>query len=324
MAEYNNKTNYANRAGGVNPESTNTNGIMLKNHQYHKFLACSFWNKGAVIEIGSIPQNAEHDFTVLRNVQTIKQVMTFATLTTLDEILENAIQSIKTSGTVSPAGTPAGANFTNMVEITDGSNLDPALNLPKGVYLVIYKDWDNNRATQKFDVYPFSTRTILRGYDHNTGRCTEDIDKLRDLKDFHMFVHEACKALTYAQVHTIMEATRRERSNSMKAISMIANALGVDVGAQLKTSSSSSYSSRQSNYSGSGNRSGGYQNKGNGGNGYRNNSYGNGGYRGNSGGGYQNRNNSYQKRDNTFSNGDATDLELNLGSVNEIPIDQFA
>ena len=49
MADYNNRTNFNTRS---NPsDNTNTNGIMLKNHDKHKFLACSHWNKGVVIEI---------------------------------------------------------------------------------------------------------------------------------------------------------------------------------------------------------------------------------------------------------------------------------
>lgn len=319
MADYNNRTNFNSRAGNTQQESTNTNGIMLKNHKFHKFLACSYWNRTAVIEIGSIPEGADNDFTVLRNVQTIKQVMTFNTLTTLDEILEEAIHSIKTTGQLSPAGAPAGSTFSNLVEITDGSNLDPALNLPKGVYLVIYKDWDNTRATQKFDVYPFSTRTILRGYDHNTGRCTEDIDKLRDLKDFYLFVHETCKAMTNAQAHAIMEVSRKERSNSLKAMSMIANALGVDIGSSVSMKSASAKPANTGK--------GGYQNKSFNKSGYGNNSgggYKNGytGYRGGSTGGFPNRGNQ-QQRDSTFSSDDGMNLELNIGNVNEIPIDQF-
>ena len=321
MADYNNRTNFNSRAGNTQQESTNTNGIMLKNHKFHKFLACSYWNRTAVIEIGSIPEGADNDFTVLRNVQTIKQVMTFNTITTLDEILEEAIHSIKTTGQLSPAGAPAGSTFSNLVEITDGSNLDPGLNLPKGVYLVIYKDWDNARATQKFDVYPFSTRTILRGYDHNTGRCTEDIDKLRDLKDFYLFIHETCKAMTNAQAHAIMEVSRKERSNSLKAMSLIANALGIDIGTSVPMKSAST----KPNNSG---KSGGYQNKSFNKGGYSNNSgggYKNGytGYRGGSTGGFPNRGNQQSQRDTTFSPDDGMNLELNLGSVNEIPIDQF-
>lgn len=321
MADYNNRTNFNSRAGNTQQESTNTNGIMLKNHKFHKFLACSYWNRTAVIEIGSIPEGADNDFTVLRNVQTIKQVMTFNTITTLDEILEEAIHSIKTTGQLSPAGAPAGSTFSNLVEITDGSNLDPGLNLPKGVYLVIYKDWDNARATQKFDVYPFSTRTILRGYDHNTGRCTEDIDKLRDLKDFYLFIHETCKAMTNAQAHAIMEVSRKERSNSLKAMSLIANALGIDIGTSVPMKSAST----KPNNSG---KSGGYQNKSFNKGGYGNNSgggYKNGytGYRGGSTGGFPNRGNQQPQRDTTFSPDDGMNLELNLGSVNEIPIDQF-
>lgn len=321
MADYNNRTNFNSRAGNTQQESTNTNGIMLKNHKFHKFLACSYWNRTAVIEIGSIPEGADNDFTVLRNVQTIKQVMTFNTLTTLDEILEEAIHSIKTTGQLSPAGAPAGSTFTNLVEITDGSNLDPGLNLPKGVYLVIYKDWDNTRATQKFDVYPFSTRTILRGYDHNTGRCTEDIDKLRDLKDFYLFIHETCKAMTNAQAHAIMEVSRKERHNSLKAMNMIANALGIDIGAPVPMKANSPKSSNSGK--------GGYQNRSYGKGNYGNNnnsgagSYKNGytGYRGGSTGGFPNRGN--QQADTTFSNDEGTNLELNLGSVHDIPIDQF-
>lgn len=321
MADYNNRTNFNSRAGNTQQESTNTNGIMLKNHKFHKFLACSYWNRTAVIEIGSIPEGADNDFTVLRNVQTIKQVMTFNTITTLDEILEEAIHSIKTTGQLSPAGAPAGSTFSNLVEITDGSNLDPGLNLPKGVYLVIYKDWDNARATQKFDVYPFSTRTILRGYDHNTGRCTEDIDKLRDLKDFYLFIHETCKAMTNAQAHAIMEVSRKERSNSLKAMSLIANALGIDIGTSVPMKPAST----KPNNSG---KSGGYQNKSFNKGGYGNNSgggYKNGytGYRGGSTGGFPNRGNQQSQRDTTFSPDDGMNLELNLGSVNEIPIDQF-
>ena len=47
MADYNNRTNFNTRS---NPsDNTNTNGIMLKNHDKHKFLACSHWNKGVVM-----------------------------------------------------------------------------------------------------------------------------------------------------------------------------------------------------------------------------------------------------------------------------------
>lgn len=307
MADHN-KTNYGARSGAV--ESTNTNGIMLRNYDARKFLACSHWNKTVVLEIGTIPDNIDQDFTAMRNVQTIKQVMTFNTLTTLDQILEDAIKSIKSTGQISPAGAPAGSSFTNMVEVTDGSNLDPNLGLKKGVYLVIYKDWDNNRSTQKFDIYPFSTRTIIRGYDHNTGRGVEDIDKVRDLKDFYLFVHEACKAMTNAQAHAIMEVSRKERSSSVRMLAAIANGLGIDIGAAPKVPASSSGSYQGKKYSG--NKYG--NNNGNNTGGYRN---GHTGYRGGSTGGFQNR-------QNPFSNDEGVNLELNMGSVDQVPIDQFA
>ena len=326
MAEYNNRTNFNTRS---NPsDNTNTNGIMLKNHDKHKFLACSHWNKGVVIEIGSIPENAENDFSVLRSVQTIKQVMTFQTLTTLDQILEDALESIKTTGSLSPAGAPAGSKFDNLVEITDGSNLDPQLGLGKGVYLVIYKDWDANRATQKFDIYPFSTRTIIRGYDHNTGRAVEDINKVRDLKDFYLFVHEACKAMTNAQAHAVMDVSKKERTSSIKALSAVAAALGVDIGGAKapyqKAASSDNNGASRGN--------GGYQRKSYNGNRYGNNNnngqsggYRNGytGYRGGSTGGFPNRQNSQKSNDTPFAQDNGVDLELNMKNLSDLPIDQF-
>lgn len=322
MADYN-KTNYSSRAGAS--ESISTNGIMLRNYEARKFLACSHWNKTAVIEIGTIPDNVDQDFTAMRNVQTIKQVMTFNTLTTLDQILEDAIASIKSSGQLSPAGAPAGASFNNLVEITDGSNLDPNLGLKKGVYLVIYKDWDNTRTTQKFDIYPFSTRTIIRGYDHNTGRGVEDIDKIRDLKDFHMFVHEACKAMTNAQAHAIMEVSRKERTSSIRMLSAIANGLGIDIGATPISATAPARSSSEKSGSGFqgkkyGDRSGGKYGNNNGNGGYRN---GYTGYRGGSTGGFQNRQNNNRPQQNPFSNDDGVSLELNMNSVEQVPIDQF-
>ena len=127
--------------------------------------------------------------------------------------------------------------------------------------------------------------------------------------------------MTNAQAHAIMEVSRKERSNSLKAMSLIANALGIDIGTSVPMKPAST----KPNNSG---KSGGYQNKSFNKGGYGNNSgggYKNGytGYRGGSTGGFPNRGNQQSQRDTTFSPDDGMNLELNLGSVNEIPIDQF-
>ena len=277
-------------------DDVNTNGIMLRNYQAGKFLTCSYWNSSITIEIGSIPQGAERDFSVLQKVPTIKQVMTFATMTTLDEICEEVLTSIKKTGTFSPVGAPAGANFNNLVEITDGSNLG----LPKGIYLAIYKDWDNSRATNKMDVYQFSTRTVIRGYDHSTGRGQDDINKLRDFKDFALYVHEACKAFTHAQAHVIRKVEKKDNSRGVKTLFAMATAMGIDLG---DTTAGAGRQRKQGDYSKkySGSKSG---------------------YRGGSTGGYQSRYGQNQSQQPQYGS-QSTDLELNIGNVSDIPIDDF-
>lgn len=311
MADYNNSnSNGFSNSRKTSDDDVNTNGIMLRNYDQRKFLTCSFWNKAVTIEIGTIPEGAESDFTVMRRVQTIKQVMSFSTLTTLESICEDVLSSIKKTGQFAPVGAPCGAKFNNMIEISDGSNLG----LNKGIYLVIYKDWDANRMTNRMDVYPFSVRTVIRGYDHNTGRCTEDIDKVRDFKDFYLWVREACKAFTYAQAHTVMEVSKKERKSSSKMLFAISASLGIDVGADVlqPVSRSKSQSTASGGYKKSRFDGGNYEHRGN----YRNSSTG---YRGGSTGGYPRR-----QSDGGYQSGNqGVNLDLNVQNVSDLPIDEF-
>jgi hypothetical protein len=129
-----------------------------------------------------------------------------------------------------------------IVEISNGSNI----NMPNGIYLVIYKDVDTGRRTNSFDIYPFGGTKVLRNYDHNSGSAKEDIRQVGDFKKFTMALREGAKAFTMAQAHAIKDGSKNDKLAGINMLTAIAAKLGVDV--QQSVTAATSRTSGQSTY----------------------------------------------------------------------------
>lgn len=248
-------------------EDSNTKGVRLTNYDQMKYLDINYWKKACSIDVGVIPQGAAPgtgaSWSWNDAKPTIHLALTFATLTTLETICDEVWESIKKTGSFTNVGAPCGSNFTNMVEINNGSTL----NMPEGIYIVLYKDRDQSGKAQLMEVYPCSTRTIERNYDPSTGNSVKDINKTQDFKDFRRCIHEAVSAFTMAYAHSVQEVQNLDRLSVASELGALCQHFGIDVS---KMDSKPAYTGNNSGGARSGGnsgyRSGGYQRKSYGGN----------------------------------------------------------
>ena len=245
---------------------TNTKGVRLTNYEQMKYLDFNYWKKACSIDIGVIPQGATPgsgaSWSWNDSKPTIHLCLTFATLTTLETICDEVWESIKKTGSFTSAGAPCGANFSNLVEINSGNSI----NMPNGIYIVLYKDRDQSGKAREMEVYPCSTRTIERNYDPSTGNSVKDINKTQDFKDFRRCVHEAVSAFTMAYAHTVQEVQNLDRLAISAELGAICQHHGIDI--TSLDAKPATFQSQNKSSGGNGYRSGGYQKKSYGGSGY--------------------------------------------------------
>lgn len=245
--------------------SVSTTGIAFFNNDQSKFLNINYWGRTMSLEIGICPKGVPMDWKQRQNAQVLSQYISYNAVADLLMICEEVIDSIKTTGDFTSVGVRVGVREDAIVEISNGSNI----RMPKGIYLVIYKDLDDRNCTNKMEYYPFCTSRVYRDYDCTTGSCKEDHIKLGEFKKFKKAVNAAADALTMANAHTVSESKKNEKNAMFMSLSAIGAALGVDMTADLlatRTTGTTSYSKD----TGSGNKGGynrnNYQGGPNGGN----------------------------------------------------------
>lgn len=227
----NNGTSFNRFSGGTGAKSqkavqdSQTDGVMLVNEKMGKFLRTRFWNRFMGIDIGTYQPGAPLDYNTVRNAQVFGHVFSFATLFELADICDEVMESIKQTNQFESTATEANQKKDVIVEISNGSNI----NMPAGIYLVIYKSVDTGKRTNMLDFYPFSSTKYLRGYDHNTGAAKEDIKLTGEFKKFTLMLKEAAKSFTMAQAHAVKDASKLDKTSTINTLTAISAALGIDI-----------------------------------------------------------------------------------------------
>ena len=302
----------------ANRDFVNTNGVSFRNPKMNKYMNVAYWETCLTMEIGVMPPEAMTDFRAVQP-PTVRQVISFSDIANLLGICEDIEESIKKTGQFSPAGVRAGSDANNIIEISNGSNINQA----DGIYLVIYKNLDQGNRTNDIDFYPFQSRKVIRGYDHLSGAMQEDYSKSREFKDFVLVIREAAKAFTNAQAHAIKKAQKSDTLSHLKLLGAIAGKQGVDPAAlgvrimEANTSGGSEnsrpqYGGQRRQYGGNGG-GGSWQNRGNSGYG-QNRQFGGGQPRFTSG-----NNNGNGGRSTPFEGGDGVEVNLDANQLSQIP-----
>ena len=254
---YPRNSNTRSGTGGGGVQNPTTNGIVLTNDRQGKFLELSHWGRYMNIAIGSA--QGRITFEARRSAPRSTQNITFADLSDLWDLCEEVMDSLKNTGTFTPAGVRVGNSRNTIIEISNGSNI----NVAPGIYLVMYKDLDNANRTNNVMFYPFDQVTYYRGYDPSTGQAKEDISKTGQFKKFYRTIKEAAKALTMAYAHSTLVNMQSTKITTFKAIAAIAAKLGVDISLELdNVKSNPVYENRSSNNNSYRNSYGGNSNSG--------------------------------------------------------------
>ena len=239
-----------NKAPRKKSDDTTTNGILLKNESAGKFLRIGYWNGTMRTDIGTVQPGMEINAASIQGAQTFGHVFSFAAMCELYEVCSDLLDNMKKGEPFVPTAVIAGQKKDTILEISDGSNI----NMPTGLYFVLYKNIDANSRTGTFDMYPFSSTVILKNYNHNTGESILETKKLGDFKKFMTILKESMKAFTNAQAHVVKEASKK--NDPLTALAAIGNALGVDITKSVasatatsnRTSGKSSYNRNNTNY----------------------------------------------------------------------------
>ena len=253
------------RGGGKSKyDDTSTNGVTIYNEQVGRFLRTRFWNGTLGLDIGVYPPGSPPSYETMRNAQIFGHVFSFAAIFELLEICEDVITSLKETNRFESAAIVAGTKRDCIVEISNGDNIS----MNPGIYLVIYKNVDMDKRSNTYEIYPFSATSVLRGYDHNTGRANTDIKANGNFKKFVRILSEAANAFTMAQAHAVAEVRKSDKTATFVALSAISAALGIDTKKSVEAvsrSGSNMYNQQQQQFQRksqpgqwNGNRGGGY------------------------------------------------------------------
>lgn len=294
------------RTGNQSKEDT-TQGPILFNSQNGKFLQFDYWGRYASIRIGTMQPGVQMNFENRRNAKITNQILSFGDLSDLQDLCEEVMESLRNSGTFTSSAIRVGSTGNAMVEINNGSNIGQA----GGIYLVLYKDLDQSGRTANMDVYPFTTTKVMRSYDPSTGSAKEDITKLGQFKKFYRMVKEATAAFTMAIAHTVTVVEKPNRLTQFKAMAAIAQQLGVSMPKELELA----IAAAAPGASGSSNRSWG---GGGGGRSFGGGGYSRGGFGGGSGGSF-----GQPSPQAMASLNDPVDINLSLGDMSNVNLDQF-
>lgn len=243
---YGNNSGYGNRGGFNNPQynnggnkggnfpkysgnsknndGTNSNGIRLSNEKIGKFLTVSYWNTNVKLSIGTLQPGVPVQ-EASKNAQTFDHTISFNSAFDLYEVCEDVENALKNSQPFIPIGIFAGMKKDAIIEISDGSNI----NMPTGLYLVIYKSPDAAKRTRVYDMYQFDTTVVLKNYNHDTGEAELETKTLGDFKKFKMALKEAAKAFTNAQAHIIKHINKSESKKGLALLEAIGKSMNIDI-----------------------------------------------------------------------------------------------
>lgn len=238
---------YTSGGKGTKRENTSvtTTGIAFFNNDQAKFLNINYWGRTMSIEIGVCPKGIPMDWKQRQNAQILSQYISYNAVADLLMVCDEVVDSIKSTGDFTSVGVRVGVREDAIVEISNGSNI----NMPRGIYLVIYKDLDDRNCTNKMEYYPFCTSRVYRDYNSMTGSYKEDRIKLGEFKKFRKAISAAADALTMAGAHAVAESKKNEKHAVFTSLSAIGAALGVDMTADLffaRTTGMSSNAPRES------------------------------------------------------------------------------
>lgn len=321
MAGFNNYNSNTRGTGGSKSSKerdVNTNGFILRNEQTGKFLKVDYFNRCMTFTIGTAPAGQPLDYQTIRNAQSIYQTLVFNQMFTLRDICDEVAESLKTTGTFTSTGTDAGANDDCCIEISNGSNI----NEQPGIYLVIYKDIDRNTGrTNSCDYYQFGTGKFYRDYNHRTGQRQIDSNKSAQFKMFSEAIHEACSAFTMAHAHAVQDAAKFDKLQTFRALSAMATSMGIDLTVEPKFEQKKSGSTGGWNRGNNNNGLGGAQRKNGNWNSFNG---GNNGYQKRSGGLFENGSNKSFNGGYQQPNDDSVDVNLDMSTLTNVPLNQFS
>lgn len=299
-------------------DNISTNGVAFINNNTSRMLNVNYWGRNMSLEIATVPMGTPMTWEARKSASTLKQVISYHSLSDFVEICEDIIASVKSSGRFISSAIRCGSKGDCMIEISNGENI----NMPTGIYLVIYKGIDQSNRTNIMEFYQFDGTKVIHEYNHATGSMKEDISKIGEFKKFVKTLKSAEGAFTMAHAHTVAEVKKGDKLAAFKALAAISSSMGVDLTKDLlekKSSGSSSYTRNQQSGGGYQRKySGGYQKGGSGYNAPR--------------GGYGNRQNSatFENQNNpTYQaamaaiNNDPIDLNLDMSQLQEVDLDHF-
>lgn len=234
-------------------DDASTDGVLMYNEHLGKFLRSRFWNRCMSLEIGNVTPNMPLSGEMMRNAQVFGHTFSFTTMFELDEICQEVLESIKTTGKFESTATESGQKHDAIVEISNGANIGQ----PEGIYLTIYKNVDTGKRTNSFENFRFGNTQFMKNYDHASGNFAAKAKNLSEFKKFAMMMHEAAKAFTMAQAHAVKDSKKQDLLSIMTTLTAMSSALGVDVSAAVSSATSgSTRQNGQSSYQRGGNRYG--------------------------------------------------------------------
>lgn len=294
-----------------------TAGITLSNPKMGKFLQLRLWKRVLGLSIGTFAPNTVLDADQARNAQVLSHYISYTDIVDLLEICERVKESLQKGESFSPMAVRVGKKQDAMLEITNGSNI----NMPEGLYLVIYK-LDEMGRSNTYDLYPFASSTIMKDYNHTSGDYTEETVALADFKKFMIALREAGNAFTMSQAHATADLGKFTTVN--EGMIKIVQALG------LKMEPSQNIARKQQ-YNNNG--GGGYNRNGGGRGNYGGNRYNNNGgqqrqFTRQSQGGQWNRNGQYgqQAQQNAPQNisSEPVEMPMSADTLQTVGMDAFS
>lgn len=207
-------------------KSNNTYGPNFYNYDTHEKLSILYWDSSIAFIISKFTENSSGGLVEDTNNST-RITIKSATSSALVSVAEEALNAIK-HGDISSyesTGIPCGSMGNNMVEISNGTNI----NREPGIYLVLYKDISDDRKTKNRAVYTFSSKIAVKGYNSETGEGRSIAMKSQEFKDFVRAISDFSSGMNLAYAHAVKEATKYEKMATTKVLSLICANMGIDL-----------------------------------------------------------------------------------------------
>ena len=217
--------------------NVNTEGVLIVNDKMGKFLSVSYWARCMSLSIGTFQSGMPLRYEDVRNAQLFRHTFTYTTVFEFKELCEEVLDNIKRNGKFESMSIDASAKNDAILEISNGTNI----NMPLGIYLVIYKNVDQGRRTNQMEIYPFSGTKVYQGYNHVTGESKAELRSTGNFKKLIQCLQECSKAFTMAAPHAINESMMNDKMASFAALSAITASLGIDITKPAGTVSKGSF-----------------------------------------------------------------------------------